>query len=441
MIGYRKLSRRALLGGAGATLALPFLESALPRAARAQAAKPPLRFLGYYVPCGFRMQHWTPAARGAGYDLPPILAPLASVQGHVSVLSRLANRPARPDGAGDHASGTGAFLTCAHPRKTEGSDIENGISLDQQLANELGGETALRSLQLGIDGGSSAGGCDSGYSCAYARNVSWSGPSTPLPKLTDPSIVFDRLFAGLDAQASAEERERRKRHSASVLDYVLGDAAALTMRLGASDRGKLDEYMTGVRELELRITGEGSGASCDPGQRPGRDFGYEAHVKVMSDLMVLAMQCDVTRFTTFMLGNAASNRSYGFLGVTGGHHELSHHARDPAKLDALTTIGTWEVRQLAYLLDRMAGVDEGGESLLDHSIVFFSSEIEDGDTHSHMNMPILLAGKGGGALNPGRHVVFDGEPSVGNLFVSILRTFGLSDTTFGDDGRAPLADL
>jgi len=299
----------------------------------------------------------------------------------------------------------------------------------------------LRSLQVGIDGGSSAGGCDSGYSCAYARNVSWSGPATPLPKLTDPAIVFDRLFAGFDAQASAAELARRERQSSSLLDYVLGDATTLATRLGVSDRAKLDEYMTGVRELEQRIMGGGSGPSCDPGTRPSRDLGFQEHIQVMSDLMVLAMQCDVTRFTTFMLGNAGSNRAYDFLGVTGGHHELSHHAQDPYKQEALTTIGTWEVQQFAYLLDRMRTVDEGGESLLDHSVVFFSSEIEDGDSHSHMNMPILLAGKGGGAFTPGRHVVFNDQPSVGNLFVSILQAFGMNDSAFGDDGMAPLTDV
>jgi len=450
MIGYRKsrdkvggvqqVSRRAFLGGAGATLSLPFLESALPRVARAQAAAP-LRFLGYYVPCGFRMQHWTPAATGAGYDLPLILEPIAEVQSHISVISRVANRPARPDGAGDHASGTGAFLTAAHPRKTEGSDIENGVSLDQYLAAELGGDTTLRSLELGIDGGGSTGGCDSGYSCAYSNNVSWSGPATPAPKLTDAGSVFDRLFAGFSAQETAEQVARRQRQSTSILDYVLGDAMTLSGRLGVSDRAKLDEYMTGVRELEMRIMGGSDGPACDPGEKPTRDLGYEEKVQVMSDLMVLGMQCDVTRFMTFMLGNGGSGRSYDFLGVTGGHHELSHHAGDPGKLDSLTTIGTWEVQQLAYLIDKMSKIDEGGESLLDHSVVFFSSEIEDGDSHSHFNMPILLAGKGGGAFTPGRHLVFDDEPSVGSLFVSIAQAFGMTDGAFGDDGMGPLAGL
>jgi len=438
MIGYRRLSRRAFLGSASAVVALPWLESALPRGvARAQSAIP-TRFLGYYVPCGIVMANWTPGTEGADYDLPTILEPLLDLKSAVSVITGLSNRPARPDGPGDHASGTGAFLTVAHPYKTEGADIANGISLDQRLADQLGSDTSLRSLQVGVDGGGSAGGCDSGYSCAYARNVSWSGPQTPLPKLTDPSIVFDRLFAGFDAQASAEDLARRLRQNTSVLDHVLADAQSLSMRLGSRDQHKLDEYMTGVRELEKRLQDGSTGPMCDAGERPMSDLAYQEHVRAMSDLMVLAFQCDVTRFTTFMLGNAGSGRSYDFIGVSGGHHDLSHHQGDATKLASLTTIDRWEVEQFAYLLGRMQAVDEGGESLLDHSVVFFSSEIEDGDTHAHDNMPILLAGGGSGAFNPGRHVRFGGQPSVGNLFVSILQAFGLPDASFGDDGDAPL---
>jgi hypothetical protein len=231
------------------------------------------------------------------------------------------------------------------------------------------------------------------------------------------------------------------RQSTSVLDHVLEDARTLSMRLGSRDQRKLDEYMTGVRELEKRLQDGSSGPACDPGAPPSRDLAYRDHVTAMTDLMVLAFECDVTRFTTFMLGNAASGRSYDFLGVSGGHHDISHHQNDGTKLSSLTTIGRWEVEQFAYLLQRMQAVDEGGESLLDHSVVFFSSEIEDGDTHAHTNMPILLAGGGSGAFNPGRHVRFSGGPSVGNLFVSILQAFGLSDTTFGDDGDATLAGL
>jgi hypothetical protein len=309
------------------------------------------------------------------------------------------------------------------------------------LANALGDKTTLRSLQVGIDGGASAGGCDSGYSCAYANNVSWAGPATPLPKLVDPGTVFDRLFAGVDAQATKAELAARLRRNKSVLDYVLADASSLQARVGHTDTHKLDEYMTGVRELEKRISSANSGPICDPGARPPKDFTYQDQVTLMSDLMVLAMQCDVTRFITFMLGNAGSNRGYDFLGVTGGHHELSHHGGDPVKLDALTKIGTWEVEQLVYLLSAMDKVDEGDGTLLDHSTVFFSSEIEDGDTHAHTNMPILLAGAAGGAFKPGKHITFANEPSVGKLFVSILQAFGLPDTRFGDATDGPLAGL
>jgi hypothetical protein len=435
MTQRRSVSRRLFLGGAGAVVALPFLESARPRRARA-ASGAPQRFLGYFVPNGIRMEHFTPSAQGADYDLPRILEPLASLQKYVSVITGLANRPAYPDGLGDHASGTASFLTCTHAFKTDGENIANGVSLDQALAHELGGHTALRSLELGIDGGSSAGGCDSGYSCAYARNICWTGPSTPLPKLTDPRAVFDRLFAGFDPGATAAEAARRAARGKSVLDYVLGEANSLAQKLGKTDRIKLDEYAHGVRELELRIHGASDALVCDVGDAPGGELEYPEHVQIMSDLMVLAFQCDLTRFSTFMLGNAVSNRSYSFIGVPGEHHEISHHQDNPDNLEKLSKIATWEVTQLAYLLDKMSKVDEGDGSLLDHSCVFFSSDIEDGNTHAHTNMPILLAGSAGGKLKAGRHMVYDDERSVGSLFVSILQAFGLNQASFGDADSA-----
>jgi hypothetical protein len=436
MIQRRKLSRRGFLGGAGATLSLPYLVSALPRTARAAAA--PQRFIGYYVPNGIRMEDFTPNQSGADYDLPPILAPLGELKSHVSVLTGLANRPAYPDGLGDHASGTASFLTCAHAFKTEGENINNGISLDQALAKELGSNTALRSLELGIDGGSSAGGCDSGYSCAYARNIAWASPTTPLPKLTNPQAVFDRLFAGFDPNATSAEAARRAARGKSVLDYVLAEAKSLSGKLGKTDKVKLEEYSHGVRELELRIRASIEAVACEVGERPGGDIDYPTHVELMSDLMVLSFQCDITRFSTFMLGNAVSNRSYAFLGAAGEHHEISHHQSNPDNLNKLTMIGTWEVKQLAYLLGRMAEVEEEDGTLLDNSCIFFSSDIEDGNTHAHTNMPILLAGSAGKRFTAGRHIVYDSERSVGELFVSILQAFGLNQTSFGDaDGPLP----
>ncbi|MEL6182325.1 MAG: DUF1552 domain-containing protein, partial [Myxococcota bacterium] len=285
------LSRRAFLGGAGAAIALPFLEAMLPSSPRAMAAEMPRRFLAFYVPNGIHMQAWTPATSGQGFELTPILEPLMGVREHINVITGLANRPARPDGAGDHAAGTASFLTAAHAFKTEGANIAVGVSMDQIAAQAVGDLTRFPSLQLGIDGGGNAGGCDSGYSCAYSRNISWSGESTPLPKIVSPRLAFDRLFQGYDPQASAAELEKRRRMRSSVLDYALGDARRLKMRLGQTDRQKLDEYMTGVRSLEVQIQQseeDEGGPSCEVPSRPSSRFEFVDHVAMMNELMVLA---------------------------------------------------------------------------------------------------------------------------------------------------------
>ncbi|MEN9577617.1 MAG: hypothetical protein RJA70_626 [Pseudomonadota bacterium] len=432
---YQRLSRRWVLGGAGASLTLPFLES-LPQAGAQSAALK--RLVVFYVPNGIHMASWTPATEGPDYALTPILAPLANVRNKVLVVSGLANEPAIPDGPGDHASGTGAFITCAHPNKSE-TEIVSGISIDQVVAKEIGGSTLFPSLQLGVDAGTSAGGCDSGYSCAYARNISWADPSTPLPKLTNPGTVYDRLFAGLDPTVSAADKVRRSLYQTSLLDYVKGDIETLSPKLGQRDRGKLDEYVTGIRELETRLGGAGL-ISCDPIARPASDYDFVTHVQLMTDLTVVALQCNLTRVVTFMLGNAATGRSYDFLGVTGGHHELSHHQDNPANLAALETIGTWEVQQLAALLEKMDAVDEGGSSVLDNSAVFFSSEIEDGNSHSHRNMPIVVAGGLGGALDTGRHVAYKNQEPVANLLVSLAAGLDVDAAGFGDS-TGPLSGL
>jgi hypothetical protein len=430
------LNRRAFLGGAGALVALPFLESLVPRTGRA-APLGTRRLLFYYVPNGIHMAAWTPAQQGAGYALTPILQPLSALKDDVLVLSGLANKPAKPDGPGDHAGGTSAFLTCAHVNKSE-SEIRNAVSVDQLAAAKLGQGTRFQSLQLGLEGGASVGGCDSGYSCAYTRNISWAGPKTPLQKTTSPQVAFDLLFKGLDDSATQAEQARRRAYSKSVLDYARGDAQRLQARLSRTDRMKLDEYLTGVREVEQRIGG--MTAQCQPGARPG-DGDFPAQVKAMADLMVLAFQCDLTRVITFMLNNAASGRSYGFLGVSGGHHEISHHQNNPDNHAKLQKIDTWEVEQLAYLLQRLKSVKEGDGNLLDNTLVYFSSEIEDGNAHRHTNLPILLGGRLGGAVRPGRHVLHTGDPPLANLFISILGAVGVKVDRFGDDGTAPLAGL
>jgi hypothetical protein len=438
-----KMSRRLFLGGAGAILALPALESMAPKTAQAGPADLK-RILAFYTPCGIHMPKWTPAEAGSTFALPPTLEPLLNFQSKLLVLTGLANTPARPDGPGDHASGTAGFLTCRHVVKTEGEGIKNGISMDQLAAAHLGQFTRIPSLQIGIDGGSSAGDCDSGYSCAYARNISWASETQPLPKTVNPQVVWDILFGGFDPKATAEEQARQKVYRTSVLDYVLAEANSLSGKLGTTDRRKLDEYMTGVGELEKKIQKTGTGPVCTAIDRPPGDLPYPEHVKMMIDLTALAIQCDATRVATFMLGNAGSGRSYPFLLVNEGHHELSHHQGIQENFDKLAIIDHWEVEQFAYLLGKLDAIDEGnGTTALDTSAVFFSSEIEDGNSHAHTNLPVLVGGSLGGAYATGRHIVYPEaqETPLANLFVSLLRGAGVQIDTFGDNGTGPLANL
>ncbi len=430
-------SRRRFLGGAAGLVALPWLESVAPRVAAAHAASPK-RLIAFYVPNGIRMDAWTPTTTGTDYALTPILSPLESIRQKVLVLSGLANAPAHPDGPGDHAAGTAGFLTCRHVVKTDGAGVRNGISVDQVAAQSVGRATRIASLQYGIDSGSGVGNCDSGYSCSYVRNISWASESQPLPKITSPEAAFSSLFDGADRKLSAVQRARRRQERSSVLDYVRAEAQGLSGAVSASDRLKLDEYLTGVRELERRVQGADSFVCVAP-QEPPADLPYPDHVRLMLDLTVLALKCDATRIASFMLGNGGSTRSYEFLGVHGGHHDISHHQKRTENLDKLQIIDTWEVAQFAYLLRQLDNIQEADGTLLDHSAVFFSSEIEDGDTHSHYNLPVLVGGGLGGALPTGTHLRTPYNAPLGGLFLTLLAGMGAPAAHFGDDGTGPLA--
>lgn len=433
-------SRRAFLGGAAAVITLPFLESLAPRAARAaRSGKPPVRLVWVYVPNGMVMADFTPSSTGFGYDLPRILQPLAPVQDQVCVLTGLANRAASVPVAGDHARGTGSFLTCVTVEHTsDAGSIRNGVSIDQVAAQHIGDQTLFRSLELGTTGGPPVGDCDSGYSCAYSRNISWAGPTTPMAKLTDPRLVFDRLFAGFDTRLTEEQIARRDRWRTSVLDHAVEDATRLQARLSRTDRLKLDEYLTGVRELEQRIH-SGSLGECIPGQQPEPGLPYAENIRAMNDVIVKALQCDLTRVVTFMYENAGSYRSFDFLGVPSAHHELSHHQNMHSKLEALVTIDTWEVAQLVHLIQGLQAVEEpDGSTLLDNTLVCFSSEISDGDRHNHNDLPVLLAGGGGGWLTPGRHIRYPTEQPIADLFLAMLAAAGVPLDAFGMDGTRPL---
>lgn len=432
------LSRRTLLRGAGTLMALPVLEAMMPGLAKAQAASKPRRIGAFFVPCGIHMAGWNLDYQGPLTRLSPILASLEKVKSKVLVLSGLDNQPGFPDGFGDHASGTSSFLTAAHAFKTAAANIRVGTSMDQVAAQHLKQFTPrLPSLELGVDGGGGTGDCDSGYSCAYIRNISWSSPTTPMPKEVNPQAVFDRLFGALDPNATAAAIASRRRLKQSVLDAVKADATGLKGKLGKTDQRKVDEYFESVRALEVKVNAE-AGRACTPPSRPGGFIDIRDRTTQMLDLIALAFQCDLTRVVTFMLQNGLSGYPFTFLGLQGGHHGYSHHQRAPGNLDALQRINTWEVQQFAALLEKLDAIQEPDGTVLDNSLIVFGSEIEDGDSHSHNNMPMLLAGRGGGAVTSGRHVGFGVTP-VANLYVTMLQAVGVQTTAFGNsNGALPL---
>jgi hypothetical protein len=435
---YSTLSRRSFLGsGAALMIGLPWLEAMMPRKAKA-GVEVPLRFVAIYVPCGIHMQAWTPSTSGADYVMPEILQPLEALRDDLIVVSGIDNRAGEFSAPGDHARGTGCFLSCSLVNLSE-TDITNTSTIDQLYAQHIGAATPMSSLQLGTEAGGNVGNCDSGYSCAYMRNISWVG-NTPIPKLTDPATAFNLLFAGFDPGATAEQLARIKSRRLSVLDHAIGDAQTLQSKLGTSDRIKVQEYLDSVRDLELRVQSESTQPQCELGMFDGTFSDYETHVRLMSDIMVKAMECDRTRSLTFMMDNGGSNRDFGDLGAGGGHHNISHHGDQQENFDKLRIINRWEVDRLAYFLQAMKDSPEGDGSLLDNSVVFFGSEIADGNSHAHRNMPILLAGKLGGALDTGRHVQYDGEPLAG-LFLTLMDGLGMDVATYGDEGTGPLGGL
>lgn len=437
----RRLSRRIVLRGLGTALALPWFESLQPRArAAAAAVRPPVRLAFVYVPNGMNMSRWRPAAAGPLGDLPPTLEPLAGVRDDLLVLSGLAADKARSygDGGGDHARAMAAFLTGTHPRKTDGTNILAGMSADQIAAEQLAEFTPLPSLEIGSEAGGLTGVCDSGYACVYSSTLSWKSPTQPLPKETDPRLVFERLFGGSGGR-QAERRASRR----SLLDFIRDDAGRVAARLGTADRRKLDEYFTAVREAEARLDRMERipDGALPPGLVPPvvpEDL--ESRIRLLSDLLVLAFQTDRTRVCTFSLANEGSNMRYPQLGVNDGHHELSHHGGDQAKLAKIAQIDAFHAGQFAYLLGKLAAVAEGEGRLLDNCLLAYGSGNSDGNRHNHDDLPILLAGRGGGTVRTGRHVQFADETPVTNLWLTMLGRAGVEVAAIGDS-TGPLADL
>ncbi len=439
-----RLNRRTILKGMGAALALPWLEAMGVQKSWAAGNTPvsqaaPNRMAFIYVPNGVNMDGWRggnkPIAEGAlPTKLPPILEPLANVRNDFSLLTGLTADKARAhgDGGGDHARAMSAFLTGAQPRKTDGANIRVGISVDQLAAARVGDRTRLPSLEVGADASKLAGGCDSGYSCIYESNLSWRSATQPMPKEVNPKLIFERLFgSGTDI-----ERQRLSAQRKSVLDAVRDDFRELNVRLGTGDQHKLDEYLTAVRELELRIQKAGTmGQPKVPATAvapQGIPESYAEHLKLLADLVVLAFQTDTTRISTLVFANDGSNRSYPFIGVRDGHHSISHHGNNPEKLAKIQDINKFHTTHLAYFLERLKSVKEGDGTLLDHSMIVYGSCIGDGDRHNHDDLPVLLAGRGCGTIRPGRHIVYQKETPINNLWVSMLNRMDIHDVQLGD---------
>jgi hypothetical protein len=387
------------------------------------------------------MADWTPQQEGVDYQLPAILEPLSAVRQKLQVLGGLTADKARPhgDGGGDHARALSAFLTGSQAFKTDGTNIRLGVSVDQAAAARVGDRTRLSSLEIGCEQGAMAGNCDSGYSCVYSSTMAWRSATQPLPKEVNPKLVFDRLFAS-DQSPDRVRRDARRR---SILDYVREDSRQLSLQLTVNDNRKLDEYFTAIREIELRIE---RAEKLPPVKTPdypapaGIPAEYETHIRLMCDLMTLAFQADVTRFVTFVLANEGSNRPYPFIEVPEGHHDLSHHGNDAAKKEKIRKINLFHMRQLAYLLEKLNGVEEGDGTLLDHCMLAYGSGIHDGNAHNHEDLPLLLAGGGCGTLTPGRHVKFATETPLSNLWLSMLARMEVSWDRLGDS-TGPLGNI
>ena len=441
------LNRRTLLRGFGTAIALPWLEAmSRPAPLIAGVARnpvvttPPVRMAFLYVPNGMHMPDWSPRGRGGKeFELQPIMEPIREFRDQMNVFQGLSLRGAKAlgDGGGDHARSVASFLTGAHPKKTHGSDIRNGISVDQVAAEIIGSKTRLKSLELGTEGSSSGGRCDSGYSCLYTSNISWRTDTSPLPKEINPAAVFERLFGGEDGVENKIALSKRNQRRKSILDFAQSEAKSISKQLGQDDRRKLDEYLYAIRDIERRIQSsdklELSSEDFSNYQRPAgtpRDFGE--HIKLLMDMMVLAFQTDSTRIASFMYANAGSNRSYRNLAIREGHHNISHHGRSIEKQKKISKINHYHTTLLAHFLQRLSSIREGERTLLDNSLVVYGSGIADGNSHAHDNLPIAMFGSGGGQIETGRFLRYRTGTPLTNLYRTVLAKCGAPVDSFSD---------
>lgn len=447
------LSRRHFLRGLGACIAVPAFESLAPlKMLAAPAAKlaatasgAPLRAAFLFFPNGAIPRAWWPKDPGKDFEFSRTLKPLEPLRQQIQILGGLNQKWANGDldGAGDHARGNGVFLTGVRIKKSA-TDIRAGISIDQAIAREIGPLTRFPSLELSSDAVHGSGACDSGYACAYQNNLSWSSATTPVAPESNPRMVFERLFGAGAPGERTENLRRRQQEQRSVLDFVMEDARAMNRRLNGRDKDKLDQYLSGVREIETSLQkAERFGVAKDPGiETPsGIPQDRAEYVQLMFDMLTLAFQTDSTRLATVLLGHDGDNRSLPEAGVSEGHHDLSHHFNNEEKIQKLTEIDTWYVQQFARFLQRLQDTkDVDGRSLLDNSMILYGSGNADGNQHTHSNLPLILAGGGRGTLTPGRYVRYGSKP-MSNLLLSIADKMGAQKMESFGDSNGKLEDV
>jgi hypothetical protein len=433
MIQKKALPRRTFLRGLGAAIALPMLDAMTPALSASTAG--PLRVAWFYVPNGIDMRNWIIADPGPLGELPPILKPLDSLKSEFLVLSNLTANWGRPllVGAGDHGRALAAYMTGSFVHQSV-SNLRLGVSADQIIAGVVGKQTMLPSLEIGLEETRQAGNCDNGYSCAYAYNIAWKTPTQPLPPISNPRSLFERLF-GVDVFTSPEDRARRLAMRRSILDSVLDSTKDVQAKLGPVDRRKLDEYLSSVREVEQQVAkAETQGAVIEPGME--KPFGvppeFGDYFKLMTDMLHIAFKADITRVATVMVGREGSNRPYPEIGIPDSHHPITHHQKNPVLLDKISAINTYHVKLFAGFLQKLKETPEGDSNMLHNSMICYGSGLSDGDMHLHDELPTILAGRGGSFLAPGRHVIYQRETPVTNLFATMAQRMGVRAEHIGD---------
>jgi hypothetical protein len=425
------LPRRTFIRGIGATVALPFLDAMVP-AMRAQAKAAP-RFTAIYCGNGANMFDWTPSTEGVGFAMSPSLTPLESYRDRLVVFTGLDNFQATDQGdvGGQHPRAAPAFMSCAHPKQTEGADVQAGTTIDQMIADRICRETKLPSLEVSVDRNDVVGACDHGYACAYMNSMSWKTPTTPLPSETNPRFVFERMFG---IGATAEERLARAREDRSILDALTEEISTLRRRLGPGDRTKLGQYFDAVRDVEQRIL-KAESTNSDfsvPEQPVGVPETFKEYIELMFDLQALAFQADITRVSSLMMARENVNRSYPEIGLPEAHHSISHHGNNPEKMKAYTKLNTYHVETLKYYLDKLKSIPDGESNLLDNTIVLFGSGMSDGNVHNNYNVPVITVG--GQALNVkgNRHAKYPKGTPLANLMLGVMDRYGVQAEKFGD---------